>query len=68
MSANLSDAQVGDVFRVHHPVVGVTYEARIIQMDEDHDERLIVVVDYVVIGPVEDLPAPWNECDWEKVQ
>lgn len=62
MPRSLSDAQVGDRYRVTVPGHKSPLEAVVMRLDD----RLVAVVDYTPIGPVECLPVPWSDCEWEK--
>ena len=64
MPRSLPDAKKGDRYRV---LGGVPLERRYEAVIARCDGRLVAVVDYNVIGPVECLPAPWCDLHWEKI-
>lgn len=64
MSANLSDAQPGEVYRATYAEGNRDYEARIMLLDGD----LWAVVDYTPVFRIEEpIPVVWARLRWEKV-
>ena len=60
----LADAERGDTYRATDHEFDTTFEdVRIISVRG----QLTAVIDYIAIGPVDDIPEPWASFEWEKV-